>query len=122
MTFAEEYAAFFAQGGKVETIPGFTETAPLPPATRPKAKKRKVHRKQGLLEADGGVTLLWIALGCGYKSRTSLSSNKAAMALVPHPNGAVGTHGQQLYNRAEAIKAVEKIKMFRETSGRAHRN
>ena len=122
MTFAEGYAAFFASGGKVETIPGFTGTVPLPPATRPKPKRRKVRHAQGSLEADGGVSFLWIALECGYKSRTSLASNKAAMALVPRPNGTVGPHNQQLYDRTAALKAVEKINLLRETAGRVHRN
>lgn len=118
MTFSEEYAAFLARGRKIEVIPGFTEIKPFPSREKPKRKKRANTKAQGLLETEEGVTLLWIAYQSGYQSRTSLSSNKKAMELLPNPIGVAGLHQQNIYDKKEALLAIKRIQEFRRTSGR----
>lgn len=137
MTFSAEYEAFFAKGGKIDVQPGFEGYVHLPPSRGKKARRKsnelrhvmrdpkatRSHKTHGLLETEVGVTLLWIALECGYTSRTSLASNPNAFKFVPAPVATTGRFRQDIYNKEQALEAIAKIKEFRANAGRRrHKN
>ena len=132
MTFSAAYEAFFAKGGVVDVQPGFEGYVHLPPSRGKKAKRKanelrdpatRSPKTHGLLETKNGVTLLWIALECGYTSRTSLASNPNAFKFVPAPVATTGRFRQDIYNKEQALEAIAKIKEFRAKAGRRrHKN
>lgn len=134
MTFSVEYEAFFAKGGKIEVLPGFEGYVPLPPHRGKKARRSsnaltrgskvtRTPKTRELLETEDGVTLLWIALECGYSSRGSLASNSSAYKFVPAPVTTTGRFRQDIYNKEQALVAVAKIKEFRASARRKrHKN
>lgn len=101
------------RGGKIQRISGF-EAKPLPEYKPPKKLKACKKRKLApIVEPSANqVDREFIASGAGFSSVTSLR-DKSYAVFMPNPLKARGPGGRHLYDRDEALVAIEQIKAVR---------
>lgn len=114
----EAVAQYLARGGKITEASGFASVRPLPAYRPPKTRGTKARtgsgrkRATGIEPREGRVRIDFIAHGAGYASPEGLRNKKVA-ALMPKPLKQRGHNGSLLYDKAEALEAIEKIKELR---------
>lgn len=109
----ESIADFLKRGGKIQQVAGFAYK-PLPAHRKPvKKKPRKKYAPVLIVEPNSNqVDREFIAAGAGFSSVTSLRAKSYAV-FMPSPLKARGPGGRHLYDRDEALKAIEQIKAVR---------
>ena len=110
---ADAVERFLSRGGEVEQVAGF-EYKPLPAYKPPKKHKaRKKRTLAPIIEPSANqVDREFIAAGAGFSSVTSLRAKSYAV-FMPNPLKARGPGGMHLYDRDEALAAIERIKAVR---------
>jgi hypothetical protein len=109
---ADAVDRFLSSGGKVQQVAGF-EYKPLPEYKPPKKRVLKVKRKSA-----NQVDREFIATGAGFSSAASMRAKLYAV-FMPKPLKARGPGGKHLYDRDEALEAIEKIKAARRVFAQA---
>src|SRR5690554_2718365 len=115
---ADAVTQYLARGGKITEVPGFTGITPMPEYRPPKARVIKTRTRSGRKRAldiepnKGQVRIEFIAHGARYATPMGLRNKKVA-ALLPKPLKRRGPNGSLLYDKAQALEAIEKIKELR---------
>lgn len=109
----ESVAAFLKRGGKIQRISGFT-AKPLPEYKPPKKRRaRKKYAPVLIVEPNANqVDREFIVAGAGFAGVTSLRAKSYAV-FMPNPLKVRGPGGKHLYDRDEALAAIEQIKAVR---------
>lgn len=111
-------AAFRKAGGKITKCAGFTRIIPMPEYKPPKRKKAKVKYEPILrvVPNENQVGREFIAKAVGFASCTSLR-RKPYCDLMPKRLKVMDKAGGTLYDKQEALQAIESILDHREKSG-----